>query len=71
MIEQLLRAIAVNLVYMLAGVILAIGLFKAADRWLFPGINFIPEVKKGNIAAAILAGVLLIFCGLLVSSGLN
>ncbi len=71
MTEQLLRALVVNLGYTSLGILCAVALFKAADRWLFPGIDFIPEVRKGNVAAAILAGVLLVFCGLLVSSGLN
>jgi len=50
---------------------LAVGLWKVVDRRLFPGIDFIPEVTKDNVAAAIPAGVLLLFCAQLVSSGLN
>ncbi|MDP2361924.1 MAG: DUF350 domain-containing protein [bacterium] len=71
MLDQLVRAALVNLVYTGMTVALAVGLWVAADRWLFPGIDFIPEIKKGNVAAAILAGVLLLFCAQLVSAGLN
>ena len=71
MLDQLLRAAVVNLGYTAMTVLLAVSLWKAADRWLFPGIDFIPEVKKGNVAAAILAGVLLLFCAHLVAAGLN
>jgi hypothetical protein len=71
MFDQLIRAAAVNLAYTAMTVLLAVSLWKAADRWLFPGIDFIPEIRKGNVAAAILAGVLLLFCAHLVSAGLN
>lgn len=71
MFDQLIRAAAVNLGYTTMTVLLAVSLWKAADRWLFPGIDFIPEIRKGNIAAAILAGVLLLFCAHLVVAGLN
>lgn len=71
MFDQLVRAAAVNLGYTALMVFLAVGLWKAADCWLFPGIDFIPEIRRGNVAAAILAGVLLLFCAQLVSSGLN
>ena len=71
MFEQLVRAAVVNLGYTALTILLAVGLWKAADRWLFPGIDFIPEIRKGNVAAAILAGVLLLFCAHLVSAGLN
>ncbi|MDP2361588.1 MAG: DUF350 domain-containing protein [bacterium] len=71
MFDQLIRAAAVNLAYTALTVLLAVSLWKATDRWLFPGIDFIPEIKKGNVAAAILAGVLLLFCAHLVSAGLN
>ncbi len=71
MFEQLVRAAAVNLVYTAMTIGLAVSLWKAADRWLFPGIDFVPEIRKGNVAAAILAGVLLLFCAHLVSAGLN
>ena len=71
MFEQLVRAAVVNLGYTALMVFLAVGLWKAADRWLFPDIDFVPEIKQGNVAAAVLAGVLLLFCAHLVSSGLN
>lgn len=71
MFDQLVRAAVVNLGYTALMIFLAVGLWKAADRWLFPGIDFIPEIRRGNVAAAILAGVLLLFCAQLVSSGLN
>ena len=71
MFEQLVRAAVVNLGYTALMVFLAVGLWKAADRWLFPDIDFVPEIKQGNVAAAVLAGVLLLFCAQLVSSGLN
>ena len=71
MTEQLLRALTVNLGYTALTIIAAVLLWKAVDRWLFPGIDFIVEIKKGNVAAGILASVLLIFCAQLISSGLN
>jgi hypothetical protein len=71
MLQQLLRAAAVNLGYTALMIFLAVGLWMATDRWLFPGIDFVPEIKKGNVAAAILAGVLLLLCAHLVSAGLN
>ena len=71
MFDQLVRAAVVNLGYTALTVLLTVSLWKAVDRWLFPGIDFIPEIRRGNVAAAILAGVLLLFCAHLVSAGLN
>ena len=71
MTGQLLHAALVNLGYTVLGIVLVVLLWKAADRWLFPGIDFIPEVRGGNVAAAILAGALLLFCGQMVAAGLH
>jgi uncharacterized membrane protein YjfL (UPF0719 family) len=71
MFEQLVRAAMVNVAYTALAVVLALALWKGADHWLFPDIDFITEIKQGNVAAAILAGVLLVFCAHLVSTGLN
>ena len=41
------------------------------DKYLFQGINFFEEIKKGNIAAAIFYSTTLIFAGLVVATAIS
>jgi uncharacterized membrane protein YjfL (UPF0719 family) len=41
------------------------------DRVFYPKVDFEEEIKRGNIAAAIFAGVLLLFVALLMMSAMS
>ena len=66
-----LIAAALNLAF--AVVAMAIGLFalKLIDRFIFPEIDFIDEIKKGNIAAAIAAGMGILFMAVLLGNAVR
>ena len=48
-----------------ASAIIALGISALAVRFIgriiYPNIDFIEEIKKGNVAAAIFSGILLLF----------
>ncbi len=50
-----------NIAYALIALIIGVKALQFIDKKIFPQIDFIEEIKKGNIAAAILAATILIF----------
>lgn len=71
MIIPMIMTMIINLIY----TVLAIGLAVFAVRLLadkiFTKINFQEEIKKNNLAAAVLLAAILICIALVVSSGLK
>ena len=61
----------INLIYALAALTIGVVSFRLIDRMVFKDIDFIEEIKKGNIAAAIYAGILLLFIAILLGSALR
>jgi len=61
----------INLIYALAALTIGVVSFRLIDRMVFKDIDFIEEIKKGNIAAAIYAGILLLFIAILLGSSLR
>ena len=61
----------INLIYALAALVIGVVAFRLIDRMVFKDIDFIEEIKKGNIAAAIYAGILLLFIAILLGSSLR
>jgi hypothetical protein len=41
------------------------------DKVMFPEIDFMDEIKKGNMAAAIFAGVLMLFVAVILGHALG
>ena len=61
----------INLIYALAALVIGVVAFRLLDHMVFKDIDFIEEIKKGNIAAAIYAGILLLFIAILLGSSLR
>ena len=61
----------INLIYALAALTIGVVSFRLIDRMVFKDIDFIEEIKKGNIEAAIYAGILLLFIAILLGSSLR
>ena len=60
----------INLVYAVVALILGVIAVRWIDRHIYTEIDFIEEVKRGNMAAAIYASVLLLFVGMILAAAL-
>jgi uncharacterized membrane protein YjfL (UPF0719 family) len=73
--EQFWRAtaitLAINLAYALVALVLGVLAVRWIDKRLYPEIDFAEEIKKGNMAAALFAGVLLLFVAVILSGALG
>lgn len=61
----------INLVYAIGVFGVAFLTFIWSDRILFKNIDFIEEIKRGNMAAAVFASVKLLFIAIVVAAALN
>jgi hypothetical protein len=66
-----LWTMGLNLTYALVAMVIGLAALKFIDRLVFPEINMIAEIKRGNIAAAIFAGMGLVFMALVLSSAVR
>jgi hypothetical protein len=66
-----LWTMGLNLMYAVVAMIIGLAAMKMADRWLFPNIDFMAEIKRGNIASAIFAGMVILFFALVLSSAVR
>ena len=62
---------AVNLVYALVALVLGAVAVRWIDKRLYPEIDFMDEIKKGNTAAALFAGVLMMFVAVILAGALG
>jgi uncharacterized membrane protein YjfL (UPF0719 family) len=63
--------LAINLVYAVLALVIGVAAFRWIDKTLFPEIDFMEEIRKGNMAAAVFAGVLLLFVALILAGALG
>jgi uncharacterized membrane protein YjfL (UPF0719 family) len=63
--------LSINMVYAALSVFVGVASLVFIDRKLFKKLDFQEEIKKGNIAAAILAATILIFIAIVMSFGLK
>ena len=63
--------LGLNLLYALIALVVSSIAIVLLDRYLFRGINFIEEIKNGNIAAAVFYSTTLIFAGLVVATAIS
>lgn len=70
-VRSTLILLLVNLGYALTALVVGVLAVLALDRWAFRKIDFEEEIAKGNIAAAIFAGVLLLFVAIIVGTSLG
>jgi uncharacterized membrane protein YjfL (UPF0719 family) len=70
-VQSTLMLLIINLVYALTALVVGVVAVLALDRWLFRKIDFQEEIAKGNVAAAIFAGVLLLFVAIIIGTSLG
>ena len=70
-LEQTLTFLGINLVYALITLIVSVFALIIIDKYVFKKIDFIEEIKKGNIAASIFQSTILIFIGLVVAVSMS
>lgn len=69
-LQQNILFMAVNLGYAVASLFIGIIALIIIDKLIFKDIDFMAEIKKGNIAVAIFQSVILLFIGIVVSSAM-
>jgi uncharacterized membrane protein YjfL (UPF0719 family) len=70
-IEQTLTFLGINLLYALITLLVSIFALIIIDKYVFTKIDFIEEIKKGNVAASIFQSTILIFIGLVVAVSMS
>ena len=55
-----------NLVYALFALLAGIFAFRFIDKFIFREVDFSQEIKKGNVAAAIISSAIIIFVAIIV-----
>lgn len=70
-INNTLIFFGINLAYALVTLIVSVFSLVIIDKYIFTKIDFIDEIKKGNIAASIFQSTLLIFIGLVIAVSMS
>ena len=70
-IQSTMILLVVNLIYALVALVVGVLAVLGIDHFLFRKIDFQEEIAKGNIAAAIFAGVLLLFVAIIIGTSLG
>ncbi|MCO4787436.1 MAG: DUF350 domain-containing protein [Marinomonas atlantica] len=61
----------VNLGYAVISLFIGVMALVLIDKFIFRNIDFIEEIKKGNMAVAIFQSVILLFIGIVVSAAMT
>ena len=70
-IQQSITFLGINLVYALVTLLDSVFALVIIDKYVFTKIDFIEEIKKGNIAASIFQSTILIFIGLVIAVSMS
>ncbi|WP_111979705.1 DUF350 domain-containing protein [Algibacillus agarilyticus] len=70
-IEQNIIFMLINLGYAVISLFISVVALVIIDKFIFKNVDFIEEIKKGNIAVAIFQSVILLFIGVVVSSAMT
>ena len=62
---------SINIAYAIVSVALALVLFRFLDVFVLKSINFMEEIKKGNIAAGIFSGLIILSVALVVGMSMR
>ncbi len=62
---------SINIAYAIASVALALALFWFVDHFLLKSINFLEEIKKGNVAAGLFSGLIILSVALVVGMSMR
>lgn len=61
----------INLLYALIALLVGVLAVRWVDETIYKEIDFVEEIKKGNLAAAIYASVLVLFIGIVLHAALG
>lgn len=70
-LNQTVLNLLISLGYAIATLLVSVVTLYLVDHYLYRKIDFIEEIKKGNIAASIFYSVLLIFIAVIVTVAIN
>ncbi|RYV01683.1 DUF350 domain-containing protein [Shewanella sp. OPT22] len=70
-VEYNLVFMLINLGYAVLSLFVSVIALVIIDKFIFKKIDFMEEIKKGNIAVAIFQSMILVFIGIVVSSALT
>ncbi len=70
-LQQTFTFLGINLVYALITLVVSVIALVLIDKYVFTKIDFIEEIKKGNVAASIFQSTILIFIGLVVAVSMS
>ena len=63
--------LGINLVYALVALVLGAAAVRWIDKRMFPEIDFMQEIKNGNVAAALFAGIMMLFVAVILAGALG
>jgi len=69
--EQNIIFMLINLGYAVISLFIGVVALVMIDKLIFRKIDFMEEIKKGNIAVAIFQSVILLFIGIVVSAAMT
>lgn len=70
-IEQNMIFMLINLGYAIISLFISVIALLLIDKFVFKNIDFIEEIKKGNMAVAVFQSVILLFIGFVVSAAMT
>ncbi len=68
---QSVVSLATSLAFGLVTVVLSVGVLIGIDRYMYRHIDFIEEIKKGNLAAALFYCVQLLLVAVIVATAIS
>lgn len=68
---QTMSNLLVSLSYAIVTLLVSVTTLYCIDHFIYKQINFIEEIKKGNIAASIFYSVILLFVAIIVTISIN
>lgn len=70
-LNQTILHLLISLGYAIATLLVSVITLYLIDHYIYRNIDFIEEIKKGNIAASIFYSVILIFVAVIVTVAIN
>jgi uncharacterized membrane protein YjfL (UPF0719 family) len=70
-LESSLMLMGINLAYAVLSLFIGVIALVIIDKFIFKDVDFMAEIKNGNIAVAIFQSVILLFIGVVVSAAMS
>lgn len=69
--SQTILNLLISLCYAIVTLLVSVATLYLIDHYIYKNINFIEEIKRGNIAASLFYSVVLIFVAIIVTVAIN